>query len=451
MTVDVKIKNRWIAIMGTVLLFIAIFMMSDSYKNIKRIFSRRDIVITVGVFSDSYWEVQNGYSYQILDDAIELFGEEHPGVRVEYVSGILKENYTEWLAEQMILGKAPDIFMIFGENFNDFAEVGALKNLDSLIADDDSFIEEDFYSSALASGKYGNRQYALPYECAPKLMFVNKTILTAEGIEIPKEDWTWNDFYEICQMVTKDKDGNSVPDQFGVVGYTWADAFDSNGVTLFNEKGTECYLTDARVKEAILFMENLEQIYAGYNVTSKDFDLGRVAFQPMYFSQYRAYKPYPLSIKKYSDFEWECISMPSGPDGANISELDTLLLAMNNNTEQTEYAWEFMKLLTADERIQSKIFTYSEGVSVLRDVTESDNTLHLLMDGSGESSGLNLNILSYAVENAVVTPGFRKREEAVLEVDKAVRDIMNGSSNISMEQIVWNRKINNFLKGRQEK
>lgn len=448
MAIDLKNKNRWIFFMGTVLMLIAVLIVSGSYK---KIFSSHDIVITVGVFSDSYWEVQNGYSYRILDDAIELFEEEHLGVKVEYVSGILKENYSEWLAEQMILGKAPDVFMIFGEDFNDFAEIGALKNLDNLIADDAGFVSEDFYLSALASGEYGNRQYALPYECAPKLMFVNKTILTTEGIKLPDKDWTWDDFYEICRMATKDKNGNGVLDQFGVTGYTWSDAFDSNGVTLFNEKGTECYLTDERVKEAILFMEELEQMHEGYNVTGKDFDLGRVVFQPMYFSQYRAYKPYPLSIKKYSGFEWECISMPSGPDGANISELDTLLIAMNENTTQTEYAWEFMKLLAADERVQSEIFEYSEGVSVIKDVTESDNTLHLLMDSSGEDSGLNLNVLSYAVENAVIIPGFRNREEALLEVDKAVRDIMGGSSNINMEQIVWNREINNFLKDRQKK
>ena len=44
--------------------------------------------LTIGVFSDSYWEVQNGYSYRILDDAIALFEQEHPGIRVSYESGI---------------------------------------------------------------------------------------------------------------------------------------------------------------------------------------------------------------------------------------------------------------------------------------------------------------------------------------------------------------------------
>ena len=416
-TVMAGIRNRIFLAAGVFCLLAALVIMGDGWR---KLFSGRERVITVGVFSDSYWEVQNGYSYRILEDAIALFEEQNEGVRVEYVSGILKEDYPEWLAEQMVLGKAPDVFLIFGENFNDLAEIGALKDLGSFMEDDGSLVKDEFYSSALACGEYGGRQYALPYECAPKLMFVNKTILDAEGLGVPDESWTWEDFYKICKAVTRDTDGNGTLDQFGVVGYTWLEAFDSNGVELFDPMGTECYLTDERVREAIVFMEKLEGLYEGYHVTGRDFDLGRVAFQPMLFSQYRAYKPYPLSIKKYSGFEWECIPMPSGSSGAHIARLDTLLIAMNENTVQEKYAWEFMKLLSAEEQIQSEIFTYSEGVSVLRKVTESDKTLQLLIDSSGEGSGFRLKALSDAVEYAVAAPRFRNYEEVVAEVDKAV-------------------------------
>lgn len=441
-----KKRNIWYAVWGSILFLAALAVMWHIFFP----FPEREEVITVGVFSDSYWEVQNGYSYRILQDAIALFEEENPGVKVEYVSGILKSDYSEWLSEQLILGKAPDVFMIFGENFSDLAEIGALKNLNGLMEKDKDFSADIFYASAFEYGKYGEKQYALPYECAPRLMFVNKTILDAEGIVMPEEDWTWADFYEICKAVTRDLDGNGMPDQFGAVGYTWSEAFDSNGVRLFDEQGSECYLTDEKVKEAILFMEKLEELSNGYQVTGKDFDLGKVAFQPMFFSEYRAYKPYPLSIKKYSGFEWECISMPAGEHGSNRSQLDTLMIAMNENTRHTKTAWKFMKLLSSDERIQEEIFDYSEGVSVLKNVTESDKTLQLLMGSSGENSGLHLGTLSDAVNNAVVVPRFRNYEEAIAEVDKAVREIMEGNSNISTQQIICNREINTFLKDKMK-
>ncbi len=439
---NAKKKNIRAAIVGTVLLVAALLVLHNGFPFLKA----RDTVITIGVFSDSYWEVQNGYSYQILEDAIALFEAENPGVKVEYVSGILKEDYPEWLSEQFLLGDAPDMFLIFGEYFSDLAEIGALKNLDGLMEKEGEFDKESFYSSALAMGKYEEEQYALPYECAPRLMFVNKTILDAEGIDIPEENWSWDDFYEICKKVTKDLDGNGTPDQFGVVGYTWEDAFDSNGVKLFNQQGSECYLTDDRVRESIEFIEKLENLNNGYQVTGRDFDLGKVAFQPMLFSEYRAYKSYPLSIKKYSGFEWECISMPAGSGGSNIAKIDTLMIAMNENTVHTKEAWDFMKLLSSNQQIQSEIFDYSEGVSVIKKVTESDKTLQLLIDSSGENEEFNLGTLSNAVDHAVVVAWFRDYEEAVAEVDKAIRNIMEGNANISTQQIIWNRKINTFLK-----
>ena len=122
------------------------------------------------------------------------------------------------------------------------------------------------------------------------------------------------------------------------------------------------------------------------------------------------------------------------------------MLAMNENTSHTQAAWAVMKLLSSDERIQEEIFDYSEGVSVLKKVTESDKTLKLLMDSSGENSGFNLGTLSAAVDRAVVVPRFRNYEEAIAEVDRAVTDIMTGNANISTQQIIWNREINTFLK-----
>lgn len=406
-------------------------------------------VITIGVFSDSYWEVQNGYSYRILEDAIAIFEEQHPGVRVEYVSGIMKEDYSEWLSQQILKGTVPDLFFVMGENFNDFAEIGVLKDLTGLMEEDGDFHPEQFYSSAYAYGTYKGKQYALPYECAPKLMFVNKSILTAEGLSMPDWTWTWEDFYDICQKVTKDTDGNGTIDQFGTVGYTWEDAFDSNGVQLFHPRGTECYLTDEKVGEAIGFMERLENLNSGYSVSSKDFALGNVVFQPMLFSEYRAYKSYPLSIKKYSGFEWECITMPAGPSGDNISRLDTLSLGMSASTVHTAYAWDLMKLLTGSSSIQSELFDYSEGVSVIKEVVESERTLELLMENPDSDNPLNLEILSDAVEHAVVIPRFHDYDGAVSEVNQAIRTILDGNSNISMETIIQNRIINNYLKGRQ--
>lgn len=441
-----KKKNVILGIMAAALLLVIWMIHCDVYRNFS---AKRKNTVTIGVFSDSYWEVQNGYSYRILEDAIRTFENGHPGVGVEYTSGIVKEDYAEWLSGQLLSGNGPDVFMVLGDNFNDFAETGVLKDLTQLMKKDSDFREDAYYSSAFASGSYRNVQYALPYECAPKLMFVNKTILRRENLEVPGDRWTWDDLYEICTKVTKDTNGDGLTDQFGIVGYTWEEAFESNGISVFNQSGTEAHLTGKEVEEALRFLIRIENLNGGYNTTLRDFDLGNVAFQPMSFSEFRAYKPYPLSIKKYSGFEWGCIPMPAGPDGENISTLDTLLIGMNRNTKQEKYAWDLMKTLTYDTQIQEEIFQYSEGVSVLKEVTESDRALERMTQDMGEDPDMKLAALSNAVENAVVGPRFRGIDGAEAEVDKAVGEIINGNGNISTELIIWNRTINNYLANNQ--
>ena len=113
-----------------------------------------------------------------------------PGVKIKYVSGIKKEDYSEWLAERFVDGDEPDIFMVLAEDFNLYASIGGLMNLEYFIADDENFSADVYYPAAFDFGKYENISYALPAESTLTFMFVNKTLLAKEGIALPKNDWT---------------------------------------------------------------------------------------------------------------------------------------------------------------------------------------------------------------------------------------------------------------------
>lgn len=432
---DRKAKKRVLLI----IVFINILAVISIYTDFYGMGSRN--VITVGAFTGSYWDVQNGNSYKILDRAIEKFNEKYPNVRVEYTSGITKGNYSSWLYERLLEGNAPDVFFVFDKDFNSLSELGAMKDLSHIMEKDNDFDTDKFYSSAFSCGSYKDTQYALPYESAVNLMFVNKSILSKAGISMPSSDWTWEDFYNICRSITQDSNNDGINDTFGVCNYTWEDAMVSNGVELFGSDGTIVNLSSEGSAEALAFIERLNKLNDGYTVTSNDFDLGNAAFQPLMFSQYRAYKPYPLRVKKFSSFEWDCITMPKGQRGENTSYMDTLLIAMNNDTHNEKYAWELMKILTYDEEIQSLIFEYSEGASPLRNVTNSPDIINMLE----KEENIRSSLLDYAMENATVTPSFGNYDSAVRMIDSAVNEILSGDSNISMSLIKKQRDINNYI------
>lgn len=398
--------------------------------------SKKETILTLGIFTGSNWDTTNGTLYQVIDKAIAQFEKEHKGVRVEYESGVGEEDYSEWLAGKILLGEEPDVYMVLSDDFNTLAADGALMNLDSLAKTDSSFHKKNYYPAAYAGGEYNGSSYALPFECIPTLMFVNKTLLRQEDIEVPDSNWTWGDFHQICKKVTKDTNGDHQIDQFGAYNYTWKDAAYSNGAVLFNEEGTKSYVNNDPMENAVNFVYELNDINNGYQVTAADFEGGNVAFCPMLFFDYKNYKSYPWDTQKYANFEWGCTTMPAGPKGDNYSELDTLLLGVDERTTEKELSWELLKTLSYDERTQSEIFQYSQGVSPLKQITESQQV------------GVDNSLLSTVMEKAMVVPKFRAYSEGISMMDLGIKEALKSDNNIHTSLILLQKKIDNYLNDR---
>lgn len=402
------------------------------------------IVLNIGIFAGSNWDVPSGDSYKVIDQAIETFEAKNPLVEIEYVSGILKDDYSNWLSSLYLQGKEPDVFMVLNEDFNTLSSLGALQDLSEFIDNDHTFNSGDFYKSALEAGKYQGNQYALPYESNPTLMFVNKTLLGNENIALPDNSWTLDEFYQICKQVTKDTDGDGQIDQYGCYDFDWLDSIYSHNVELFNSDGTECYLNQESVKNAITFITKLNELNQGHTVTSIEFDEGKVAFSPMPFSQYRTYKPYPWRVKKYSQFEWDCVKMP-GVATSSQSEVSSLLMGISSRTSYSQTAWEFLKMLTYDQETQQNLFQYSQGISSLKSVMSSSETLALLNEEILGDTKVDLSLLNEVMENTVGQDRFKKYTSALNLMDTEIQNIIRDNEDIDLSLMDLQKEINKYL------
>ncbi|MCR5626646.1 MAG: sugar ABC transporter substrate-binding protein [Lachnospiraceae bacterium] len=432
------LKKRWIiliSVVGFVAAFIVLFSVFFSSDTIE-----------VGVFTGSNWDVANANSFVVMDRAVEKFTRSHPDVKVHYYSGIRKDEYSEWFSRLLLRGNEPDVFMVLDEDFNLLAEEGVLENLESFMEEDKLFDVEKYYSTALDAGKYMGTQYALPYETVPMLMFVNKTLLNKSGIMVPDNNWTWEDFYRISKLVTKDADGDGVIDQFGSYNYSWTEAAYSNNVTLFDEKGNNGYFTGEKLEEALKFTELLNSLNQGEKVTKDDFDGGNVAFMPLPFTEYRTYKTYPYRIKKYTDFQWDCITMPAGPSGGNISAVNSLVMGISSHSNNKKLAWEFLKLMTYDEEMQMDIFRYSQGASVLHEVTSSTMVKKILQeDIEVNEKFIDNAVIDSVLKNGVAIPGFPKYEGAMNLADSEINRMLEEEDGLDNSLRLLQRQINKYL------
>ena len=381
--------------------------------------SSHEKVLRIGVYAGSSWDVPNSRENKALDTLIKKFEKTHPHVKIIYESGIPKKNYADWLAEQVLKGEQPDLFMVPENDFSMLASAGALKSLDTLLTDDE---RTAFYPVAYEAGQYQGVSYALPVESNPIMMCVNKDLLEKEGISIPESGWTLADFYEICKKVTKDTNGDGVVDQYGITDYTWQQALVAYGGHLTDKSGIN--VDSAELHQALAFMSKLDMLSQHYKVTSHDFDEGRVAFYPMSLAQYRTYKPYPYHVAKYSSFSWTCIPMPTADSKVMGTQVKTSLFGMSSNTKQEKLAWEFMLLLSQDKESQQDLFEKSQGTSVLPSVVKSQQTRKILQADDFGLDSLTSERLDSMMERSIIDIGQEVDRQTLERLDYLIKEAL---------------------------
>ena len=381
--------------------------------------SSHEKVLRIGVYAGSSWDVPNSRENKALDTLIKKFEKTHPHVKIIYESGIPKKNYADWLAEQVLKGEQPDLFMVPENDFSMLASAGALKSLDTLLTDDE---RTAFYPVAYEAGQYQGVSYALPVESNPIMMCVNKDLLEKEGISIPESGWTLADFYEICKKVTKDTNGDGVVDQYGITDYTWQQALIAYGGHLTDKSGIN--VDSPEMHQALAFMSKLDMLRQHYKVTSHDFDEGRVAFYPMSLAQYRTYKPYPYHVAKYSSFSWTCIPMPTANSKVMGTQVKTSLFGMSSNTKQEKLAWEFMLLLSQDKESQQTLFEKSQGTSVLPSVVKSQQTRKILQADDFGLDSLTSERLDSMMERSIIDIGQEVDRQTLERLDYLIKEAL---------------------------
>ncbi|WP_274656274.1 ABC transporter substrate-binding protein [Streptococcus equinus] len=400
-------------------------------------------ILKIGVYAGSSWDVPNGNDYKVIDTAIKRFEKLHPSVKVVYESGISKADYSTWLTDQIVAGKQPDVFIVPEDDFNLLSSTGALSNLDSSIST--SFYDSIFYNSSYQAGEYNHSHYALPFESNPTMMCINIDLLEKEGISIPKSGWTVDDFYNICKQVTKDTDGDGVIDQYGCVGYTWQQAVAAYGAKLFNETGSKAYFDSEKVKKALGLITQLKALNGNYEVTIKDFDEGKVAFIPMSLAMYRTYKPYPYHVAKYSTFSWSCVTMPASQKGVDATQVSTSLYAISSKTKHRSAAWQFLKFLCTDEKVQQSVFNYSQGSSVLKSVMRSQATEDKLKEDGFGSESLTVSTLDSMLSQGVTKPTFKTYNSVMNQADYIINKSLANNS-IDSDLFAIQKEIEDSLK-----
>ena len=167
---------------------------------------------------------------------------------------------------------------------------------------------------------------------------------------------------------------------------------------------------------------------------------------PLPFSEYRTCKTYPYRIKKYTNFQWDCITLPAGSEGNNTSEINTLLIGISANTKKEAAAWAFLKTLTYDKDIQMDVFRYSQGASVLKNVTQSKEAEEILQQDMEESEKvIDTTLLNRVLEEGIIVPKFQNYTEAMAVAENDINQMIEGEKSIESSLKILQRSMKRYL------
>jgi multiple sugar transport system substrate-binding protein len=208
----------------------------------------------------------------------------------------------------------------------------------------------------VATGKYFDKQYAVPFQTNAGLLFYRKDLLEAAGVAAPK---TWDDMRTACEKVAKLPQGAGVDcyagqfDKYEGLTVNFAEAVQSSGGAVIGGDGKPALNTPAARKGLQTLVDAFKSgMIAKAASTYKEED-GRKQFQDGKLLFHRQW-PYQWDLANKTDGsskvagKYAVTALP-GIDGSGSSTLGGLNLAISAYGKHKTTAADLIKFLTSQE------------------------------------------------------------------------------------------------------
>lgn len=295
------------------------------------------------VLSVSVWNYDGTPEFKALFDAYEAA---NPDIDVEPVD-ILADDYAEKVTTMLAGGDTTDVLTM--KNVTDYSRYA---NREQLMEINDIVEEMDQDNTpALKDFNLDGNYYAAPYRQDFWLLYYNKDLFDAAGVEYP-ENLTWDEYAETAKKLSGDAGGQKV---YGTYQHYWRSVIQAvaaaqndgdlvGGDYAFFEDQYEMSL-DLQSSGATLDWATAQSQQTSYRTM---FETGQAAMMPMgswYIAGILAAKD-----EGTTDVNWGIAPMPQTESGGDITTFGSpTAFAVNKNAEHSQEAKDFITWATGAE------------------------------------------------------------------------------------------------------
>lgn len=293
-------------------------------------------------------EQRNKYQENVLRQFEKLY----PGVKVT-TERVPWPWYTRFQS-LLVSGLAPDIWMSAGMYAsNQYVEQGVWKDLNPLIARDKVDLSQ-YFQPTLDASTFRGMRYGLPVGMFTDALIYNVDLFNQAGLPDPPHDyddtsWTWDKFLDYGKKLTKDRNGDGIPEIWGIDGIGHLDTvaasfgsfppFSSDfRKALYDAPGmVKAY----QLAQDIQFKYHISPTYA----ERVSLNLGGVAFDRGVAGMLIDFTTRAGNYVGRKDLRFDLAAKPRGPAGPKVLlYLNTLNLIESG--PNPEAAWELIKYLS---------------------------------------------------------------------------------------------------------
>jgi multiple sugar transport system substrate-binding protein len=173
--------------------------------------------------------ISNDGNEENLQTIIDAFQDENPDITVE-VTTLPYADYGTAIQTDLAAGTESDVFDIEYSNYTQYQANGVLAPIEVANAD-------AYKASLLEAYATDGTQYALPSSFSNVVLYYNKDLFDAAGLDYPTNDWTWEDEKEAAEALT-DQAAGVWGDHQPVSFYEYYKVLAQNGGQFLSDDGT---------------------------------------------------------------------------------------------------------------------------------------------------------------------------------------------------------------------
>lgn len=304
---------------------------------------------------------------------LKKFEEKYPDINVDTWHAPW-DNYFEKIQTRWAANESPDV--MFLTDIPNYASKGVLKPLDDEI-EEDGFELDNYNEAMLNAFTYDDELYGLPRDNDTKVFFYNKELFDEENIPYPEKDWTWDDFNELAQKLTKKQNGKTT--QYGVAFEPdwWRLWVWGNGGKLFNDpiNPSKTEMTQPEGVETIEFLSNLmrEGYAPSYENQSDSSKISQLFMNNQVAIAFGNHALIP-QMEDTDNLDWDIVGMPRVEGKEPVNSGGGAGYVISDDTEEFDASFKLWKFLLGEEG-QTEFLKAGNMVPASKEAQESDEFL----------------------------------------------------------------------------